>query len=244
MTSQEFLATVLPTSGVYCTAEISTAKREHVFVNTIDELYNAAMAFDGKGYNTFFALATFDDKKKRTADSALKMRSLFLDIDCGKGKDYENKTQAATALDLFLGDTDLNTLGTPWIVSSGGGLHVYFPLEEEVDIAVWKPVAENLKRLAKKHSFNIDASVTGDTARILRVPDTHNYKEAKPRKVSIKVKGSVFNLDALSTLLKERIGEDAYEVVPALQLPGQRPKLAPNANSVKLIENSHSCLVL
>jgi hypothetical protein len=49
MTSQEFLATVLPSSGVYCTAEISTAKREHVFVNTIDELYNAAMAFDEKG---------------------------------------------------------------------------------------------------------------------------------------------------------------------------------------------------
>ena len=87
MTSQEFLATVLPSSGVYCVAEISTAKREHVFVNTIDELYNAAMAFDAQGYNTFFAWATFDDQKKRTADSAVKMRSLFLDIDCGEGKD-------------------------------------------------------------------------------------------------------------------------------------------------------------
>jgi hypothetical protein len=238
MTSQEFLATVLPSSGVYCTAEISTAKREHVFVNTIDELYNAAMAFDGKGYNTFFALASFDDKKKRTADSALKMRSLFLDIDCGKGKDYENKGQAATALDLFLGDTDLNNLGTPFIISSGGGLHVYFPFEEEVDVAVWKPVAENLKRLAKKHGFNIDASVTGDSARILRVPDTHNYKEAKPRKVSIKVKGTVFNFEALSNHLRDAVGESAYEAIPTLQLPGQRPKLAPNANSVKLIENS------
>jgi hypothetical protein len=238
MTSQEFLATVLPSSGVYCTAEISTAKREHVFVNTIDELYNAAMAFDGKGYNTFFALASFDDKKKRTADSALKMRSLFLDIDCGKGKDYENKGQAATALDLFLGDTDLSTLGTPFIISSGGGLHVYFPFEEEVDVAVWKPVAENLKRLAKKHGFNIDASVTGDSARILRVPDTHNYKEAKPRKVSIKVKGTIFNFEALSNHLREAVGEQSYESLPPLQLPGQRPKLAPSANSVKLIENS------
>jgi hypothetical protein len=238
MTSQEFLATVLPSSGVYCTAEISTAKREHVFVNTIDELYNAAMAFDGKGYNTFFALASFDDKKKRTADSALKMRSLFLDIDCGVGKNYENKGQAATALDLFLGDTDLNTLGTPFIISSGGGLHVYFPFEEEVDVAVWKPVAENLKRLAKKHGFNIDASVTGDVARILRVPDTHNYKEAKPRRVSIKVKGTIFNFEALSNHLRDAVGESAYEAIPTLQLPGQRPKLAPNANSVKLIENS------
>jgi hypothetical protein len=228
---------VLPTSGIYCAVELSTAKKEHVFVNTIDELYNTAMAFDEKGYNTFYALASFNEKK-RTADSASKMKSLFLDIDCGVGKDYENKGQAATALDLFLGDTDLNTLGTPFIVSSGGGLHVYFPLEEEVDIAVWKPVAENLKRLAKKHGFNIDASVTGDVARILRVPDTHNYKEAKPRKVSIKVKGDVFNFEALSTHLREAIGVASYEGLPALQLPGNRPKLPPNANSVKLIENS------
>jgi hypothetical protein len=141
-------------------------------------------------------------------------------------------------LDLFLGDTDLNTLGTPFIISSGGGLHVYFPFEEEVDVAVWKPVAENLKRLAKKHGFNIDASVTGDVARILRVPDTHNYKEAKPRKVSIKVKGAIFNFEALSKHLREAVGEQSYESLPPLQLPGQRPKLAPNANSVKLIENS------
>ena len=240
MTSQEFLATVLPTSGVYCAAEISTAKREHVFVNSIDDLYNAAMAFDGKGYNTFFALATFDDKKKRTADSALKMRSLFLDIDCGVGKDYEKKSDAASALATFLQESTLDLLGMPFIVSSGGGLHVYFPFEEEVDIATWKPVAENLKRLCKKLGFNIDASVTGDVARILRVPDTHNYKQEKPRKVVIKTQGTVFSFDALSTLLKEKIGEDAYEVMPALQLPGQRPKLAPNANSVKLMENSQT----
>lgn len=238
MTSQEFLATVLPSSGVYCTAEISTAKREHVFVNTIDELYNAAMAFDEKGHNTFFALASFDDKKKRTADSALKMRSLFLDIDCGVGKNYEKRSEAASALATFLTDSGLETLGTPWIVSSGGGLHVYFPFAEEVDVAVWKPVAENLKRLCKKLGLNIDASVTGDVARILRVPDTHNYKQEKPRKVVIKTVGSVFDLEALSTLLRNAIGESAYEAIPTLQLPGQRPKLAPNANSVKLIENS------
>ena len=238
MTSQEFLATVLPTSGSYCVAEISTGKKEHVFVKTIDELYNAAMAFDNKKYNTFYALASFNDEGKRLAENALKMRSLFLDIDCGNGKDYENKSQAATALDLFLGDTGLNTLGTPFIISSGGGLHVYFPFKEEVDIAVWKPVAENLKRLAKKHGFNIDASVTGDAARILRVPDTHNYKEAKPRKVAIKVQGTVFDFETLATHLREAVGEQSYESLPPLQLPGSRPKAPPNANSVKLMENS------
>ena len=238
MTSQEFLATVLPTSGVYCAAEISTAKREHVFVKTIDELYNAAMAFDGKGYNTFYALASFNDEGKRMAEHALKMRSLFLDIDCGEGKDYEKKSDAAQALDKFLYETGLKAFGMPYIVSSGGGLHVYFPFEEEVDIATWKPVAENLKRLCKKLGFNIDASVTGDAARILRVPDTHNYKQEKPRKVVIKAEGSVFNFEALAEHLREAIGEQSYEALPPLQLPGKRPKLPPNANSVKLMENS------
>lgn len=238
MTSQEFLATVLPTSGVYCAAEISTAKREHVFVNTIDELYNAAMAFDKKGYNTFYALASFNEEKKRTADNALKMRCLFLDIDCGEGKDYAKKSDAANALAVFLEDSGIGRLGAPWIVSSGGGLHVYFPFVEEVDVAVWKPVAENLKRLCKKLDFNIDASVTGDTARILRVPDTHNYKQEKPRPVVIKAVGSVFDFEALSEHLRDEIGVAAYEGLPALQLPGNRPKLAPNANSVKLMENS------
>ena len=78
MTSQDFLATVLPTSGKYCTVEISTAKREHVFVDSVDELYNAAMAFDGKGYNTFFALASFK-ADERKAEHAVKIKSLFLD---------------------------------------------------------------------------------------------------------------------------------------------------------------------
>lgn len=238
MTSQEFLATVLPTSGVYCAVEISTAKKEHVFVNTTDELYATAMAFDAKGYNTFYALASFNDEKKRLAENAIKMKSLFLDIDCGAGKDYEKKSDAANALAKFLEESGIDQLGMPWVVSSGGGLHVYFPFAEEVDIAVWKPVAENLKRLCKKQGFNIDASVTGDAARILRVPDTHNYKQEKPRKVVIKAEGSIFDFGALSEHLREAIGEQSYEALPPLQLPGNRPKLPPNANSVKLMENS------
>jgi hypothetical protein len=237
MTSQEFLATVLPTSGVYCAVELSTAKREHVFVNTIDELYAAAKAFDDKGYNTFYALATFNEKN-RTAENAVKMRSLFIDIDCGAGKDYPKKSEAAQALTTFLNESGLDQLGSPWIVSSGGGLHVYFPLTEEVDIPVWKPVAENLKRLCKKLNFKVDFAVTGDAARVLRVPDTHNYKQEKPRPVVVKVVGDVFDLETISTHLKDAIGSMAYSEVPQLQLPGNRPKLPPNANSVKLLENS------
>lgn len=246
MRSQDFLAAVLPSSGVYCAVEISTPKREHFFTTSVDEVYAKAMEFSEKGYNAFYALASFDDSKKRLAENAVKMRSLFLDIDCGEGKDYPNKQAAAAALDTFLSTTSLAELGTPWIVSSGGGIHVYWPFTEEVDIDVWKPVAENLKRLAKKEGFNIDFGVTADASRILRVPDTNNYKQAKPRKVKIMVEASPqqFDFETVKNILKEKLNGSAYELVPrqTVDIPGV-PLSATN-NGVKLMENTVNKLSL
>jgi len=236
MKSQEFLATVLPTSGIYCTAEVNTAKKEHVFVETIDELYSQAMQFSDRGLNSFYALATFKEKGKREAGNALYIRSVFLDIDCGEGKDYVTKKEAAIALQKFLAETSLDTLGSPYIVSSGGGLHVYWPFEDNLEIDTWKPVAENMKRLCKKMNFNIDWGVTGDAARILRVPDTNNYKQEKPRPVKILAEGIVFNFDTFAELVKEKVGTAAYTAPVTLDIPGKR--IEPTANGVKLIENT------
>lgn len=248
MMSQEFLATVLPSAGNFCAVELSTAKKEHVFTKTVEEAYDAAMAFNEKGLDAYFALATFGEAKERVAKNAIKIKSLFLDIDCNgvKGdKEYASKAEGAAALDAFLADTGLGALGTPWIVSSGGGLHIYWPFNEEVDIDVWKPVAENLKRLCKKHGFKIDHSVTADASRILRVPDTNNYKKEKPRRVKIMVKANPdsFDFDELAEILRSNLGEGAQTApVPSLNIPGTRPT-APtekSANTVKLVENSVS----
>lgn len=248
MMSQEFLATVLPSAGNFCAVELSTAKKEHVFTKTVEEAYDAAMAFNEKGLDAYFALATFGAAKERVAKNALKIKSLFLDIDCNgiKGdKEYATKAEGAAALDAFLLETSLADLGNPWIVSSGGGLHVYWPFTEDVDIDVWKPVAENLKRLCKKHGFKIDHSVTADASRILRVPDTNNYKKEKPRRVKIMVEATPqsFDFEELAAVLRTNLGEDAPDLtVPSLSLPGTRPT-APaekSANTVKLVENSVS----
>ena len=247
MRSQDFLATVLPTSGNYCAVELNTVKKEHVYVKTIQEMHDAAVAFDKRGLDAYYALATFDGAKKREAKNAVKIKSLFLDIDCnGKGiREYASKGEAAEALDAFLSETALAELGTPWIVSSGGGLHVYWPFTEEVDIAEWKPVAENLKRLCKKHEFKIDFSVTGDASRILRVPDTFNYKKDKPRRVKIMVEASpqTFDFQTVADALRAQMNGQAYEIQmpkPKLDLPGTRPNTVPDANKVVMVENTVS----
>lgn len=191
----EFLADVLPSPGhgLYCVAELSTRKKNHQFIATLEEIKPHVKQWLGKKYNIFFALATFDEKvqhmtrDRRTAVNARYVKSIFLDLD-----GYESKRAAAEALSAFLDKTGLNQFATPHVLSSGGGLHCYWPLDKESDIETWKPIAENLKRLCRQEGMQIDMAVTADAARVLRIPGTFNFKDKypEPRPVKMMIQGS------------------------------------------------------
>lgn len=169
MTPLDFIAAVVPSAGYLCIAELSTKKKQHVFVQDVKEFAPALDEFNAKNFDTYFALGSFVESGSRTISNALYMRSCFMDIDCGEGKAYPSKQAAATALDEFLQKTELGILGNPWVVSSGGGLHVYWPFTDNVPIKEWRNAAEALKLLCKKHALAIDYTVTADAARVLRV---------------------------------------------------------------------------
>ena len=135
MTPAEFLAVVLPSSGLgqYCAVEL-TKRKEHCYAETIDEITAKVDAWHKQNFDCYFGVATFDTK--RGADNALFARSFFVDMD-----GYETKKAAAQALSDFLNATVLAELGLPWIVDSGGGIHAYWHLKEDVPINFWKPVA-------------------------------------------------------------------------------------------------------
>lgn len=238
MTPLEFLAAVLPapSTGMYCVAELSSIKKEHQYEETLEELQAPVEAWHAADKDVYFALSTFAVAGKRTADNARFIRSLFIDMD-----GYASKKDAATALGAFLEKTGMAELGSPYIVGSGGGLHVYWPFTEAVDIVSWKPVAENFKRLCKQESMAIDMTVTADAARVLRVPGTTNFKKkyATPRPVRILAEGDTFSFDALSELISDKLTAPAYEAPSnVFALPGIRPSAAPTAASVKLFENT------
>lgn len=240
MAPLDFLAAVLPSSGFYCVAELSSNKKEHRYVTTIAELEEIANGFDASHKDAYFALASFEVAGERKADKALYLRSCFFDIDCGEGKDYPNKKEALGALVAFLQDTELGGLGTPWVVSSGGGIHVYWPFTTDIPAETWRSTAENLKRLAKSHNFAIDPSVTADRARVLRVPGTHNYKKENPRPVTIVMEGGVFDFEEFSASLKDKLNGHAY--VPDEFGLGARPSFADSnpSTSVKLLVDNQS----
>jgi hypothetical protein len=234
----DFLAAVLPSSGVYCAAEFNTKKKEHVFVDSLDGLVTAADSFAAQNRDVYFALAAFKEAGKRTADNARVVRSLFIDIDIGDEKKYKTRLEGRDAYLEFIGATGMHTLGEPIVVSSGGGFHVYWPFTEEVEIAQWKPVAENFKRLCKQEGFEIDWNCTADAARVLRVPGTYNQKFDPPKFVKILKEGSgPFSFTALAEFIESKLKVKPV-ATSTFDLPGQRPTRT--ASSVALMQNNRT----
>ena len=239
MNPLEFLAVVLPSAGhgLYCTAEL-TKKKEHLFVEDLEDFYPNVTNWVEQECDVFFALATFDDAKNRKAENARFIKSLFIDMD-----GYATKKQAAYALKAFLSETGLDLLGTPWIVGSGGGLHCYWPFEEAVEIAEWKPLAENFKRLCKQQKLSIDMTVTADAARVLRVPETTNFKKKyeTPRPVKLLAEGDIFNFDNLKAHVVSQLKSIAPAKAPSTiagKRPTNAPAVLPSTTAVTLFENS------
>jgi hypothetical protein len=211
MQTKEFLRHVLPSQGVYCVVgKDQYNKITPVFVNTLEEAVTTVESLHGKKQDVYFACSVFKTSEERTKANAREARSLWLDIDCGYDhkksayKDYTTKEEALIALRAF---TDTTGLPDPTIVDSGRGLHVYWTFINSVATAAWTPVAEGLKFLCVKHNLHADASCTADAARILRVPNTENYKDPKkPVPVTVLVEGEATSFDDLAALIPVHLG--------------------------------------
>lgn len=187
MDTSTFLRAMLGTAGSYCVLALGGDRRIQKFYNTIEQVEDAATNFDANGYDAYYALGTFEEAGSREADNVKQMRAFFMDLDCGvnlrtgKPKDFTDQATAISALKVFV---KANNLPKPFLVNSGYGVHVYWPLTAPVDFMTWLPVAEKLKALAKAQGFRADENVTADAARVLRVPGTHNHKGEEPKAVS------------------------------------------------------------
>lgn len=201
MQPQEFLAAVLPSEGhgYYCAAEL--VRRKHDFTPTIAGLKVAADKIAARKLGVYYAMATYKTEGSRKVDNVAYLKCIFVDIDCGVDAGYPTKKEAVKALQAFLEATGLIELGMPWLVDSGGGVHVYWPLNCEITVDEWRPVAEAFKATAARLGFKIDMTVTSDAARVLRVPGTFNYKRETPREVVLKQTGATFDIEDMAARL-------------------------------------------
>ncbi len=209
---QEFLRAILAGEGHYCITGLKKNDQHPAIQSFFDKLEDTDQAiktFLSERRDVYFALATFKDPnapKPRAQENVVRIKSLWIDIDCGEEKakalkGYLDKEAALLALEEFLIKTKLPE---PALVDSGGGIHGYWVLDRELSREEWQPLADGLKELCLKEGLLIDAGCTADAARILRVPNTYNFKEETPRQVRLlSPPDTTYSVDIIKSVLPE-----------------------------------------
>lgn len=232
MTSRNlFLSTVLATEGLYCVVGLKKGNPKQQFVGTIEEVNSLVDSLVEQGFDAYFGCAKYETDEGRTTKNAKWFKSFWLDLDCGEGKEYENQAIALNGLKQFCEATGLPR---PTIVNSGRGIHAYWPLEEVISYNDWKPTAEALKKLCAIKKLYADVSVTADAARILRVPETLNFKNpTEPYKVAVMLMSKAVKFGEF----KEKLGVDLLTAMPATKRPLDEATRALMGNRISKFAN-------
>jgi hypothetical protein len=178
----EFYKKVLPSKGTYCVSTIDRdqdgKRTRHFYVDTIEEVETEVkkiqlnIKITNKPTNIFVCPMSFKNSK-RGGDNAAYFKSMYVDLDVGETKDYPSREAAEEALDKFVIENDFPT---PVKVNSGNGLHAYWCFGQDIEAAEWKGYADKFRLYCLSKGLQVDKSVY-DLARVLRCPDTLNYKK-------------------------------------------------------------------
>lgn len=174
--SREFLRLILPANGNLCGEIFEPGRKQprRVWAASPDALAVALEGADDRGATVYHALSSFRERTSRRADNVLGIKSFWLDVDAGEGKPYRDGDEIRSELQRFLAAAGLPD---PVLVGSGMGIHAYWPLDRELSLTEWKPLAEGLKRLCAANNFFPGPERTADAASILRPVGSHHRKD-------------------------------------------------------------------
>jgi predicted P-loop ATPase len=234
--SVRFLKLVLPEQRYYIAAVKKPGSKggfEHIFTENVEELWSVLDEYDRNGWEAYHACASFKEalhntrgepqrRFGRTQANALGAKAFWIDLDAGKddkgkAKSYATQLEAAAALKRFLKAAELPI---PVIVSSGYGLHVYWPLAEMLDPATWTRYAKGLQALCIKHELHVDPARTADISSVLRTPGTHNHKRGTVVPVTCNPEFLEVEPQPLETFATLLDAKGAVVVQPAGRAPG------------------------
>ena len=162
MENVDLLDLVQPATGWFAVLGIKGLRDvRQELVSTREEVDALAERYVAEGRNVFFGVAKYATGDNRTKENVRALKAFWLDIDCGETKaqvnpdtgrpdGYVNQAAGLSALKEFC---SVVGLPKPTLVNSGGGIHAYWPLEEEITRAEWEPVAERFKEVCRTQNF-------------------------------------------------------------------------------------------
>lgn len=220
MTTLEFLRRVLPSAGVYFLVKVDTwpdkvtgqqrTSLKHYPFGGLEEMARTCEQFTKDKTDIYFACSAYaeaevidtDGKKRyRTHANVRSMRALWQDVDCGEGKPYPDQVTAGRAIKEFIKESGIPF---PLSISSGRGIHLYWPLTEDIHPNRWREIARKLKLLVDKGqpALAVDPARSRDPSSILRPAGTQNFKDpANP--LAVKMLGA--GVDSTPDDLEQRI---------------------------------------
>lgn len=152
---------------------------------SIEELVAAVNRIDQTPTTVYFAVGTFADnlgthpdtgkpKVFRKQSMASTFKTLACDIDVGSKYVYQTKKEAAKAL---LGACSAFQLPLPMLVSSGNGIHAYWPFQETLGAQHWLKLSLALRAALQSQQVAIDPGKIHDLSMVLRPPGSHHKKD-------------------------------------------------------------------
>ena len=209
-----FLSAVLPATGNYVlnvatpNSDGSGKWHKNYHAATLQDLEQQAIQLDQNPAQTvYYALGSFKDnihpnKVGRTQAEAFMFKTLAFDVD---PKDAKQNVVYATQRDMA--KTALEAcakigLPEPVFVSSGYGLHCYYPLTQEITKASWVRISSMLRDALTATGMVLDTSKVCDASMVLRPPGTHNKKQSGVKEVKLLSAITLFDPVALATVLK------------------------------------------
>lgn len=244
-----FLDRHLPRAGHRCIAHHFNGRFSASFHADDQRTAAKAVAMDASGHGeVYFGCAAYADPMLgRKGLNVLAVRSFYLDIDTRESKadaPYADKGEAKVALAKFCCEADIPT---PTLVDSGNGLHVYWPMDEDLTPDAWLRLAKLLKWATLKAGLKVDPSRTTDIASVLRVPGTANRKNLdKQRPVVLVYMGAPTSYAYFYAALLDYAGAEAAAglVLPSGFNLSSNLMVSPNFPPSDAFRIAESCAVI
>lgn len=209
--TEQFLKHILPAGGPFYMAmfcEKPEGKKAHTVQPSIRQLADKIKAINAKGLHVWHACAAYasagiptgewvtpkeggepyEKVKRRVQENVAKVRSFWIDLDCGAakaemGQGYATQKDAVTAVYEFCKATGFPT---PLLVNSGNGVHAYWVMDRDISADMWTKCAHKLHAILANYGVKQDSSRTTDRSSVLRPHGTLNRKNtANPKPVKV-----------------------------------------------------------
>jgi hypothetical protein len=189
----------------------------------IDDAVNAISKWDTEPTTTVyytvgtFAGHSFTDsagraKWSRKQEQATWFKALALDLDIGPDKPYATQKEGWTVMAAAL---KVIGMPAPMVISSGKGIHCYWPLTMAIKNADWVKLSTALRLALEENGVQIDTSKIHDPSMVLRPVGTHHKKQQPWKPVECKRDCPDYDPRDLKPILSQWIGKVAQVSRPA-----------------------------